>query len=253
MALVYYGGEPSDVAMIGSRVVTGRPAVVWSDRQKSSRLTAPQVVDSGDGSSVASGTVNGVVYSAGVVYPNEDGVYAYAIEDGPGSTWLEVHSTDRLLRMVGFSSDGYIVVGGGSTSVGPTGPGVATGGTTGQFLRKSSATNFDTAWAALPNDLPSGGTTGQALTKTSGTDYAVGWTTVPADAAVVKLTGNQTVAGDKTFTGNTTVQTPTLPGHAATKAYADALVALFALNGYQLVISPNEPAHVAGLVWLKNG
>lgn len=33
------------------------------------------------------------------------------------------------------------------TGVGPAGPGVATGGTTGQVLTKASATNYDTTWA----------------------------------------------------------------------------------------------------------
>jgi len=34
--------------------------------------------------------------------------------------------------------------------LGPSGPGVATGGTTGQMLAKSSGTNFDTIWVAVP-------------------------------------------------------------------------------------------------------
>lgn len=34
---------------------------------------------------------------------------------------------------------------------GPAGPGVPTGGTTGQYLRKVSATNYDTEWATLPS------------------------------------------------------------------------------------------------------
>ena len=35
----------------------------------------------------------------------------------------------------------------------------------------------------------------------------------------------QSIGGDKTFTGTLTVPTPTLPGHAATKAYVDAQIA----------------------------
>jgi lysophospholipase L1-like esterase len=38
-------------------------------------------------------------------------------------------------------------------ATGSTGPGVAAGGTTGQFLRKNSGTNFDTAWADFATDL----------------------------------------------------------------------------------------------------
>jgi hypothetical protein len=52
-------------------------------------------------------------------------------------------------------------------------------------------------------------------------------TTVEAIAgkgAFVGLTGNQTVAGDKTFSGTVTVPTPTANGHAATKAYVDGAV-----------------------------
>jgi hypothetical protein len=38
---------------------------------------------------------------------------------------------------------------------GPAGPGVPTGGTAGQYLRKSSGTDFDTAWSALLDaDIP---------------------------------------------------------------------------------------------------
>lgn len=59
--------------------------------------------------------------------------------------------------------------------LGPAGPGVATGGTTGQYLTKSSNANYATNWTTLPNDLPTGGTTGQVLTKTSSTNYEVNW------------------------------------------------------------------------------
>lgn len=61
--------------------------------------------------------------------------------------------------------------------VGPAGPGVPTGGTTGQYLRKTSSTNYDTAWATLPNDLPTAGTTGQMLVKNSATNYDAAWVT----------------------------------------------------------------------------
>lgn len=40
---------------------------------------------------------------------------------------------------------------GATGAQGATGPGVATGGTTGQILVKNSATNFDTAWVAQNN------------------------------------------------------------------------------------------------------
>lgn len=50
-------------------------------------------------------------------------------------------------------------------------------------------------------------------------------TTVEAIAgagAVVTLSGSQTVTGDKTFSGDVTVPTPTSNGHAATKLYVDS-------------------------------
>lgn len=43
-----------------------------------------------------------------------------------------------------------------------------------------------------------------------------------ADAAVVHLTGTETITGAKTFSGTTTVATPANPTDASTKAYVDA-------------------------------
>lgn len=43
---------------------------------------------------------------------------------------------------------------GATGATGATGPGVATGGSTGQFLKKASGTNFDTSWATITiNDI----------------------------------------------------------------------------------------------------
>lgn len=43
----------------------------------------------------------------------------------------------------------------GSTgATGPAGPGIATGGTTGQFLVKNSATNYDTTWSTFSESDP---------------------------------------------------------------------------------------------------
>ena len=46
------------------------------------------------------------------------------------------------------------------------------GGTTGQALAKSSASDFAVAWTTL---VPTGGTTGQALVKSSSTNFATSW------------------------------------------------------------------------------
>lgn len=59
------------------------------------------------------------------------------------------------------------------------GPGVASGGTTGQFLRKASATNFDTAWATI-HELIAGGATDFVLKKNSSADYDVSWAAAPS-------------------------------------------------------------------------
>lgn len=42
-------------------------------------------------------------------------------------------------------------------------------------------------------------------------------------AGKVGTTGDQSIAGAKTFTGSVTVPTPTADGHAATKAYVDGM------------------------------
>jgi uncharacterized protein (TIGR02145 family) len=51
------------------------------------------------------------------------------------------------------------------------------------------------------------------------------------DPNAVILTGNQTVAGNKTFTGTTTVSTPVNATDAATKAYADAILSQLSAKG----------------------
>lgn len=57
------------------------------------------------------------------------------------------------------------------------------------------------------------------------TPYVSAMTTdVPDDANLVHLTGNETIAGTKTFTGAVVVPTPTANTHAATKKYIDDIV-----------------------------
>jgi len=62
--------------------------------------------------------------------------------------------------------------------------GVPTGGAVGQFLRKNSATNFDTNWATPPvaQGLPTSGAAGFILQKNSASDFDAGWVD-PATAA----------------------------------------------------------------------
>jgi uncharacterized protein (TIGR02145 family) len=51
------------------------------------------------------------------------------------------------------------------------------------------------------------------------------------DPHAVLLTGNQTVAGNKTFTGTTIVPTPVNANDAATKAYVDAILSQLSAKG----------------------
>src|SRR5215475_8112658 len=51
-------------------------------------------------------------------------------------------------------------------ATGPAGPGVPAGGTTGQQLEKTSATDYATAWVTLPASYPPSGTAGGDLTGT---------------------------------------------------------------------------------------
>lgn len=53
--------------------------------------------------------------------------------------------------------------------------GLPAGGTPGQYLEKSTVTDYDAAWTDLPNDLPVGGSLFQSLVKASAADYDVAW------------------------------------------------------------------------------
>lgn len=51
-------------------------------------------------------------------------------------------------------ADGSDGADGATGPAGETGPGVAAGGTTGQFLTKIDGTNFNTTWVSLPSSIP---------------------------------------------------------------------------------------------------
>ena len=84
----------------------------------------------------------------------------------------------------------------------------------------------------------SGGTTGQVLTKTSATDFATNWQTpfsqTQANTLYLALTGG-TLTGPLTLPG-----APTLALHAATKAYVDALAARVTTLEAQIAAMPNS-------------
>jgi hypothetical protein len=88
---------------------------------------------------------------------------------------------------------------------GAAGPGLAAGGTTGQWIKKNSATNYDTTWSSIASTDVSG--LGTAATKNTGTSGA----TIP-----LLNTAN-------TWTSGQTVPAPTAAGHATNKTYVDDL------------------------------
>ena len=68
-----------------------------------------------------------------------------------------------------------------------------TGGTTGQILSKSSATDYDVAWideSTTSAVLPSGGTAGQVLVKDTATDYDTSWTNLLTPINSLEFTGS---------------------------------------------------------------
>ena len=71
--------------------------------------------------------------------------------------------------------------------------GLPTGGTTGQILSKSSATDYDVAWideSTTSAVLPSGGTAGQVLVKDTATDYDTSWTNLLTPINSLEFTGS---------------------------------------------------------------
>jgi uncharacterized protein (TIGR02145 family) len=75
---------------------------------------------------------------------------------------------------------------------------------------------------------------GTGLVRMAGTSVSYDnntYLTSETDPNAVLLTGNQTVAGNKTFTGTTTVITPVNATDAATKAYVDAILSQLSAKG----------------------
>jgi uncharacterized protein (TIGR02145 family) len=94
-----------------------------------------------------------------------------------------------------------------------------------------TGTFADINWSIGPYFLktetdPDGGTN-YSISATSqllSVPYALQAKVAETASDAVKLTGNQTIAGNKSFTGTTTVPTPVNATDAATKAYVDALL-----------------------------
>lgn len=56
-----------------------------------------------------------------------------------------------------------------------SGGNLPSGGSAGQYLKKSSAQDYDAAWETLSGLLPTGGSTGQTIVKSSSANYSFGW------------------------------------------------------------------------------
>lgn len=99
---------------------------------------------------------------------------------------------------------------------GAAGPGVPTGGTAGQYLRKTNSTDFVDAWASIPSSEITGlGTLATQSGTFSGTH---------SGASSGTNTGDQTISitGDVTAPGSAGVLTATLPTVGTPGTYGDA-------------------------------
>lgn len=99
---------------------------------------------------------------------------------------------------------------------GPAGQGLATGGTTGQYLKKNSNTNFDDVWGGILD--------ADINTLNSVTNKAL-------DSAVVHLAGAETITGAKTFSVAPVVPSASFPESAVTNLTSDLAAKLAASGG----------------------
>jgi microcystin-dependent protein len=116
-----------------------------------------------------------------------------------GDLWF---NSSTALTYVYYDSSWIQVGGGAEGPAGPTGP----PGDTGIAIQSTAPAETDILWADTSETgtagIPAGGTVGQVLSKSSASDYVVGWTT-PVTSGDLALKAN---LESPTFTG-----TPTLP------------------------------------------
>jgi len=73
---------------------------------------------------------------------------------------IDVNVQNDLVIVTESSEDITVNVSNAAGPQGPAGVGVPVGGTTGQVLKKSSGTNYDTFWSADNAGVPYSGATG---------------------------------------------------------------------------------------------
>ncbi len=164
--------------------------------------------------------------------------------DGSNLTWTTVSGSGTVPDATS-SVKGLVQLTGdlGGTAASPTVPGLAskentiTAGTTGQYYRG------DKSWQTLDKSA-----VGLAnVDNTSDANKPVSSATQTAlngkatDSAVVHNTGNETVAGIKTFSSSPIVPTPTTNSQAASKSYVDGVAASGA---------PDATSSVKGIIQL---
>ncbi|EQB30318.1 collagen-like protein [Sphingobium ummariense] len=112
--------------------------------------------------------------------PGQDGVGVVSVAiNGAGYLLVTLSDGNVIDAGVAKGADGAAGATGPKGDTGATGAngiGVPAGGSTGQVLRKTNGTDYNTSWVTL-SGIPTGGATGQVLAKSSATNYAVGWVT----------------------------------------------------------------------------
>lgn len=120
-------------------------------------------------------------------------------------------------------------------ATGATGPGVAVGGTTGQFLWKLSNTDYDTGWRTLvKGDVGLGNVDNTSdINKPVSTAQATAIALKADDSGVVHTTGTESVGGTKTFTLSPAVPTAAARDgttKAASTLYVDKAISALTVN-----------------------
>lgn len=171
--------------------------------------------------------------------PGQDGVGVVSVTiNGAGHLLVTLSDGNVLDAGMAKGADGAAGATGPKGDMGATGAngiGVPAGGSTGQILRKTNGTDYNTSWVTLTG-LPTGGTTGQVLAKSSNANYAVGWISpssggggtgkpwyfdVPLASTFTKVSGDATqlTITDDTDAGLLIKSGPSVSGDVSRLAY----------------------------------